>query len=382
MRLSAKTFVPMFVAVVMMALPCAAQDVEPPFTWQGKGSGSFISQGGIEELNFDFELSVDEQGMFKGQTSSDQGPARIVHVFASDRKEYEFPGFFSRNLVIVFMLNEYGSDPLLSILNGRALMDKFLYGEVLLARYEAGSDLAKALGVGDPEATLMDGDELPYNLKSALAKCLPFGTVKITGDYKAAADTASADSDAVSLFNGQNLDGWHIWLEDAAANPAGVWKVTDGAIYCSGKPTGFLRTQKEYSDFKLVFEWRWPEEPGNSGVLLHMSDEEKVWPLCMEAQLMHNRAGDIVGMGCSFNENVARQGSPVSYTPHKNESNEKEPGGWNTYEITCNGDTMELKINGQFQNKATGVSLRRGYIGFQSEGVPIMFRNFKLTPLN
>ena len=64
-----------------------------------------------------------------------------------------------------------------------------------------------------------------------------------------------------------------------------------------------------------------------------------------------------------------------------NDSNEKELGGWNKYEIVCKGDTMKLTINGQLQNKATGVSLRKGYIGFQSEGVPIMFRNIKLTPL-
>jgi hypothetical protein len=142
-----------------------------------------------------------------------------------------------------------------------------------------------------------------------------------------------------------------------------------------------MRTAEQYSDYKLVLEWRWPEKPGNSGILLHMSSEEKIWPLCMEAQLMHNRAGDLIGMGCKFNENKAQKDSPVSYTPRMNESNEKEPGGWNKYEITCKGGTIEASINGQLQNKATGVNLNKGYIGFQSEGVPIMFRNIKLTPL-
>jgi hypothetical protein len=101
----------------------------------------------------------------------------------------------------------------------------------------------------------------------------------------------------------------------------------------------------------------------------------------MEAQLMHKRAGDFVGMGCNFNENRVEKGSPISYTPRMNDSSEKELGGWNTYEITCKGDTIEATVNGQLQNKATGVSLRRGYVGLQSEGVPIMFRNIKLTPL-
>ncbi len=65
-----------------------------------------------------------------------------------------------------------------------------------------------------------------------------------------------------------------------------------------------------------------------------------------------------------------------------NDSNEKKTGGWNKYEITCKGDTIEVAINGQLQNKATGVNISKGYIGLQSEGVPIMFRNIKLTPLN
>jgi hypothetical protein len=377
---STKILVLAFVAAVMMAMPCMAQDAEPPFTWAGKGSGSFISEGGIEELDFQFELSVDEQGMVEGQSSSENGNAGIKHVFYTEAKQYDFPGFFSRNIVIVFMLNEYGDTPMLSILNGRMLLDKFLYGEVMLTQYEQGSDTAKALGIGNPVATLMDDDELPYSLKSALKKCLPFGVVKIEGDFKAMADSSSQDGETIALFNGRDLEGWYIYL-DADADPKNVWKVRDGEIWCTGNPTGFLRTNQEYSDFKLVLEWRWPEKPGNSGVLLHMGGEEKIWPLCMEAQLMHTRAGDFVGMGCSFNENKAEKGGPISYTPRMNDSNEKELGGWNKYEITCKGDTIEATVNGQLQNKATGVTISKGYIGFQSEGVPIMFRNIKLTPL-
>ena len=368
-------------AALMMSMPCMAQDVEPPFTWEGKGSGSLISENGIEDLEFDFELSINEQGMVKGQASNEDGASKIQHYFYTEAKQYDFPGFFSRNIVIVLLINEYDSNPMLSVLNGRVLLDKFLYGEIMLTRYEEGSDIAKALGVGNPEATLMEGDELPNSLKSALKKCLPFGVVKIEGDFKTVADVESTDGKTVALFNGRDLEGWYIYLEDSNADPKNVWKVRDGEIWCTGNPTGFLRTKQEYSNYKLVLEWRWPEKPGNSGVLLHMSGEEKIWPLCVEAQLMHNRAGDFVGMGCNFNENKANKDSPISYTPRMNDSNEKEPGGWNKYEITCKGEKIEASINGQLQNKVTGVTINKGYIGFQSEGAPIMFRNIKLTPL-
>ena len=381
---STKKLILAFVSAVMMGMPCMAQDVEIPFTWEGKGSGSFISEYGTEDADLTFELSVDERGMFEGQTSTEDGAAKIQHVFYTEKKQYDFPGFFSRNLVIVMIINEYGSNPMLSILNGRILVDKFLYGEVMLTMYEAGSDTAKALGVGNPEATLMEGDELPSSLKSALKKCLPFGVVKIEGDYKTVAESQSVparsqNDDAIALFNGRDLEGWHIYL-DADADPKNVWKVRDGEIWCTGNPTGFLRTNQEYSDYKLVLEWRWPEKPGNSGVLLHMGGEEKIWPLCMEAQLMHKRAGDFIGMGYTFNENKAKKGEFISYTPHMSDPSEKELGEWNKYEITCKGDTIEATINGELQNRATGVNIDKGYIGLQSEGVPIMFRNIKLTP--
>jgi hypothetical protein len=192
MKHSRKKLVLAFVAAVMLGIPCMAQDVEPPFTWEGKGSGSFISEGGTEDINFQFELSIDEQGMFKGQTSNEDGTSKIKHVFYTEPKQYDFPGFFSRKLVIILLINEYGDNPMLSVLNGRVLVDRFLYGEIMLTGYEEGSDTARALGVGNPEATLMEGDELPDGLKSALKKCLPFGMVKIEGDYKEEETSAAA----------------------------------------------------------------------------------------------------------------------------------------------------------------------------------------------
>ena len=382
MKLSTKVFVLTFVAAVMMGMPCMAQEVEPPFTWEGKGSVWFFSQRGMEDIDFQFELSIDEQGMVQGQTSNEEETTKIMHVFYTEKKQYEFPALLSRNLVVVLMMNEYGDFPALCVLNGRLLVDKFFYGEMMLTPFEEGSDTANALGVRNPQATLMEDDELPYSLKSALKKCFPFGVVKIEGDYKASSySESSSASEAIDLFNGRDFEGWYMYLNDADVNPKDVWKVRDGAIYCTGNLTGFLRTKKEYSDYKLVFEWRWIEKPGNSGILLHMSSQEKIWPLCVEAQLMHKRAGDLIGMGCKFNENKAKKDGTISYTPRMNESNEKEAGGWNKYEIVCKDNTIELKVNGQFQNRATGVSIRKGYIGFQSEGVPIMFRNFKLTPL-
>lgn len=187
---------------------------------------------------------------------------------------------------------------------------------------------------------------------------------------------------SIELFDGKTLDGWHMFVDGDDVDPKSVFSVKDGVLHCTGEPFGFIRTTKSFKDFRLTLEWRWPEEPTNSGVLLRMTDEDKIWPLCMEAQLKYQSAGDAVGMGCDFNEDQSDEGSFFRFARKANDSNETEPGEWNTYEIVCQGDVMVLSVNGEMQNKATGICVSEGFIGLQSEGSPIEFRNIRVTPLN
>ncbi|MBZ0255623.1 DUF1080 domain-containing protein, partial [bacterium] len=177
-----------------------------------------------------------------------------------------------------------------------------------------------------------------------------------------ASETVSA-SKTINLFNGKDFDDWHMFVEDDSVDVQTVWKIKDGAIWCKGDPIGFIRTKAEFTNFKLTVEWMWPEEPTNSGVLIRMSDEDTKFPLCMEAQLKYQSAGDAVGMGCDFNENESKEGSFFRVAKKKQESNETEPGKWNSYEITCKGDVMEIRVNGLLQNKVTGICVTKGHIG-------------------
>ena len=65
----------------------------------------------------------------------------------------------------------------------------------------------------------------------------------------------------------------------------------------------------------------------------------------------------------------------------KVEGNEKEAGEWNQFVITADGDTVTIVLNGKEVNKATGVDVRAGQIGLQSEGGEIHFRKVQLTPI-
>ena len=52
------------------------------------------------------------------------------------------------------------------------------------------------------------------------------------------------------LFNGQNLEGWTIFVDDSTINPKDFFYVKDGMIETIGVPVGYLRTSKEYSNYQ------------------------------------------------------------------------------------------------------------------------------------
>jgi hypothetical protein len=62
-------------------------------------------------------------------------------------------------------------------------------------------------------------------------------------------------------------------------------------------------------------------------------------------------------------------------------SSEKTAGEWNTMEVVCKGNTIEVYINGVLQNRGTNVSVSQGSICLQSEGKDIEFRNVFLNRL-
>ena len=189
------------------------------------------------------------------------------------------------------------------------------------------------------------------------------------------------------LFNGNNLDGWTIFVNDSIIKPADFFYVKDGTIETPGVPLGYLRTIKEYSNYKLHVEWRYPEEPINSGVFLHTSGPDKIWPNHYQAQLKYENAGDFIvqgeGISATLHDTVFTSTSEVKpLIPKINPTNEKPAGEWNSYDIICNGSTIEISVNGLLQNVATNCSVAKGGIGLQAEGSKIQFRNLWIEPLN
>jgi len=183
----------------------------------------------------------------------------------------------------------------------------------------------------------------------------------------------------VPLFNGKDLGGWTHYLREPNAKMEETWSAGDGLLRCEGRPIGYLRTEKKYTNYVLKVEWRWPEgsKPGNNGVLLRIVGEDKVWPKSVEAQLAHEHAGDIFTID-GFPLKGDPERSKGRYTAKMKPSNEKPQGQWNEYEIILKGGDLTLKVNGEVQNTATDVEEVPGWIGLQSEGAPIEYRNIRL----
>jgi hypothetical protein len=187
------------------------------------------------------------------------------------------------------------------------------------------------------------------------------------------------------LFNGKDLAGWKLFIPDETIDTSEAWSVKDGVVHCTGKPNGYMRTKSAYENYKLHLEWRWPGEPTNSGVLLHVGGEDKLWPKCIECQLKAENAGDIVlmnGAGIAIDcKDMQNPSTPFVIIPKKENSSEKTPGQWNTYEIFCNADVIRCYVNGVLQNEGTGATATSGRICLQSEGGPIEFRNIYIESL-
>ncbi|MFC1544077.1 DUF1080 domain-containing protein [Gemmatimonadota bacterium] len=187
----------------------------------------------------------------------------------------------------------------------------------------------------------------------------------------------------IALFNGRDLSGWEYFLVDENAVMEDVWSVEDGILVCQGEPRGYLCTENDYESFRLVVEWRWPEEPGNSGVLLRITGEPTMLPNCVEAQLRSGSAGDMYGFnGFRIGGDEERLSEmSIGWQLAGIERNENEPGEWNRYEITADGGTITIMLNGIKVNEANDCDVRSGRIGLQSEGGVVHFRTVTLTPL-
>lgn len=188
------------------------------------------------------------------------------------------------------------------------------------------------------------------------------------------------------------LAGWKAYHVDDDGQPSDVklseiWKLNDdGVLVCRGTPKGYIYTKKDYGNFVLTLEYRWPpkKKPGKGGVLIRMSSPNKIWPKSLEAQINWPDAGDFWGLDGYTLDGPTERLKKLEHPQFgkltnlkKSQSAEKPPGQWNTYKIVADGPTVTLFINGKQVNRATACDPTPGKIVLTSEGHEIEFRNVR-----
>ena len=173
------------------------------------------------------------------------------------------------------------------------------------------------------------------------------------------------------LFNGKGLAGLKVQLPKNA-DPAGVFTVENGVLVVSGKPNGYVYTDKAYRNYVLRFDWQYPDKAGNSGTLVHIQEPHKVWPRCVEVQGQQQNHGHTFAIG----------GARGEYKTDKEAQKKaiRGVGQWNSTEIISQDGELTTKVNGV--QVATGKgNLTEGPIGWQSEGTRVLFRNLRIKEL-
>jgi hypothetical protein len=215
--------------------------------------------------------------------------------------------------------------------------------------------------------------------RSLLAITLLLITMLAFTEYSTAQSGSENKPESIILFNGKDLNNWVFKLKDPSVDPAKVFTIRGEVIHISGNPFGYMRTKETYSDYKLHVEWRWLGEASNSGVFVNAQPPDSIWLKCVECQLKAGNAGDFVCMnGADMTERTDKSKPFVNKLAA---SSEKPAGEWNTMEVTCKANTIEVYVNGVLQNKGTNVNLSHGSICLQSEGKDVEFRNVYLNKL-
>jgi hypothetical protein len=217
------------------------------------------------------------------------------------------------------------------------------------------------------------------------------------------AETSPAEDGFVPLFNGKDLSGWvdvNCWK--GVEGKIDTWGVTNGVITCTGKPTGFMRTEKQYENFVLELEWRHLKEGGNAGIFVWGAPTNAApgnpFARAVEVQILdhgyktkyeaggsrkadwfttHGDVFAIHGMKMKpFPPTAPNPASSMRSFPSEERS--KGVGEWNHYRITGLHGVVLLAVNGKEVSGGYDCNYRKGYLALESEGSPLEFRNIRI----
>jgi hypothetical protein len=227
--------------------------------------------------------------------------------------------------------------------------------------------------------------------------------------------SGSNNENWVSIFNGQDFDGWDIKIRgyELNENYGNTFRVEDGILKVSydeyeefGNRFGHIFYHQPFSHYKLRLEYRFIGEQvkggagwalRNNGIMFHSQSAESMelnqnFPVSVEAQFLGGTGeGDRpTGSVCTPGTNIEVDGKRI--TTHCIDSNGPTFHGdqWVKFELVVYGDSLVHHIvqgdtiftYGNLRLEESGLPLKEGYIALQAESHPTEFRNIEILDLN
>ncbi len=231
------------------------------------------------------------------------------------------------------------------------------------------------------------------------ASFLACNSTKIAEKFNAVAqESSSSDTrgEWQSLFNGKNLEGWHVFNNQ---DTDGKWSAIDGTLFfdsSSDAEGGDLVTDNDYENFEFALEWK-ISPCGNSGIFWGVQEDGKIdhtFHSAPEMQVLDNschpdakikthRAGDLYDMIECSEENV------------------KPAGEWNAIKIIADNGKYQFYQNGvnvvsfemfntkwdemiedsKFKGMEHFGKYRKGKFALQDHGNDVWFRDIKIKEI-
>lgn len=189
---------------------------------------------------------------------------------------------------------------------------------------------------------------------------------------------------AVAPAEPPSLKGWHVQNGSMDA-----WIANGDMISCVKPGGGWLTSDKQYGDFELKIDWR-IGPGGNSGLGIRYPGQGDPAHEGMEIQILDDNAPEYKGKLVD-----AQYTGGLYYQVPAKAHPSKAPGQWNHYDVYCKGNIVRVKLNGvliqdcdvskETQGKGGHKSLaerpRKGYVGMQSHGHQVDFKNIEIREL-
>lgn len=188
---------------------------------------------------------------------------------------------------------------------------------------------------------------------------------------------AAADDEEgfISLFNGEDLEGWVVQGMEKAGP-----RVEDGVMVVGGWDYWAVITEEEFENFILRLDYM-VDARGNSGILFHVPHEEIYKSTNLEIQITEEEV-----------RNPAEATGAIFGMVEPAADPQKPAGEWNTMEIHFEAPILTVTINGVVVHDGidiTGIEglekeLDKGSIAIQRNDYKraVSFKNIRVKPLD